>query len=137
MSTVIRKSLYPLIAGMLVWVGLFLSTESAQAQCDSLTITNNVGCDLVLCLYNASTAAHLCSPIIPPGGTAVIYPPAGWVPSGGVSQGGIRYPFSATGCTVCYRQITSTAVRCCAEVCYDPIACTITVRPCSTAVCNP
>lgn len=138
MVAVIRRSLYPFILGMLVVAGIFFAAESAQAQCNSISITNNLNCDVVLCLYNASSAASICSPIIPAGGTGSITVPAGWTPTGGVSQSGVRYPFdNATGCTDCYRQITSSAVKCCGVVCYDRATCSIKIGPCPTTVCNP
>lgn len=136
MVPVIRKSLYSLVMGMLLMAGISLSTSSAQAQCNSITVYNTVGCDLSLCLYSLSTAAPLCW-YIPAGPPTVITVPAGWIPAGAVSQGSNQYPFSATGCTVCYRQFTPVALKCCAEVCYDPSLCIIKIVPCATALCNP
>jgi hypothetical protein len=63
--------------------------------------------------------------------------PPSFVPAGGVSASGVRYPFSATGCTVCYSQRTFLPVICCAQVCYNSATCTITIGPCTTPVCHP
>ncbi|MBS1914473.1 MAG: hypothetical protein JST22_20960 [Bacteroidetes bacterium] len=133
-STTMRT--FPAFAAamLLAIAGLFVSS-AANAQCTSLTVSNNVSCDLRLCLFRSNTVATVCVDV-PAGGTVVLALPPGFVPDGGVSRGGNRYRFTATGCTLCYEQITSTVVPCCAEVCYDPVACTININPCTSAVCG-
>lgn len=133
-----RRFIAPIFGAMLILFAMLLANGTAQAQCTSTSVkvTNKAGCDLTLCLYGLSSTKPLCWDI-PAGTTTPINFPPGFVPAGGVSAGGNLYPFStATGCTACYAQRSSSTVLCCAVVCYDPNTCTITITPCLTSICG-
>jgi hypothetical protein len=133
--TTCKRALAPIIVGALFCLATLLSAGTARAQCGSVAATNNLQCDIQLCLYSATGAALVCTNI-PAGATVTIVFPAAFNPTGAVSLGGNQYPFSATGCTVCFRQRTATVVPCCGEVCFDRANCTMTVGPCTSAICN-
>jgi hypothetical protein len=138
MTKSIRKSAAMMAAIGIVALATFFAAHTASAQCTSIRVINTAGCNVQLCLYDNAVAAPQCF-FIPNGsiGTPIALP-AGFTPAGAVSSGGNRYAFSPlTGCTVCFMQITATPVPCCAEVCYDPATCVITISPCSGAVCAP
>lgn len=125
--------------GMLAGVAaivMALCVTAASAQCPSVTITNNVNCTVNLCLYSLTSAQLVCTTVAP-GASVTVLLPAGFVPAGAVSAASNRYAFAATGCTVCFSQRTLLPVICCAQVCYDPAACTVTIDPCTSARCYP
>jgi hypothetical protein len=136
MSTITRRTTVAMIAGALVMIAALFSAGTASAQCNSVVVTNNLGCNLQLCLYSPTGVAPVCWGI-PAGGPTVITFPAGFVPAGAVSSGGNRYAFGADGCTKCFSFTTTGPVRCCGVVCWDPHSCSITINPCTTPTCNP
>lgn len=134
MTSTIRRWTAAIIVAACTCITTLAGSDIARAQCTGATVTNNAGCNLQLCLYDLLGVSPVCWNI-PTGGPTVIAFPAGFSPTGGFSAGGNTYPFSATGCTVCYTQRTTGVTRCCAVVCYDPVACTISIDPCTSAVC--
>lgn len=137
MTSTTRKSPHPFIMGLFACIVACISATAAYAQCTSITVTNNAGCALRLCLYNPTASSQPCYDI-PATGSVVINLPTGFVPAGGISSSGREYRFStSTGCTACYSQITTSSVQCCAMVCYDAVACTIIIGNCTSSVCEP
>jgi len=136
MTSSIRRSLAPIIAGALLCIAALLDAGTARAQACAtvpIRVVNNV-CAMELCLYEMTAVAPVCWNI-PLGNSTVVFP-RGFKPDGGVSLAGNTYPFNLAGCTVCYRQ-RNAAVFCCATVCYDQNNCTITIDPCTTPTCDP
>jgi hypothetical protein len=132
----IKLAAAPIIAGLLICLAAFAGTSTAHAQCARISATNNLNCDIQLCLVGTN-GAEICTGI-PSGATVSIVSPTTFTPIGVKSAGGNTYTFStATGCTVCFNQITPAAVRCCGTVCFDRSACTITVGACTSTICNP
>ena len=133
--THIRRSLFPVITGMLVCIAVCFNSGAAHAQCRGITVTNNINCSLVLCLYSLTGVSPECWSI-PTGAPTVITFPAGFVPAGGYSAGNNSYPF-VHGCTRCYAFLTTSPTQCCGVVCYDAAACTIMINPCTSEKCAP
>lgn len=133
MTPSIRRSLTAIVAGTILCIAALLDAGTAHAQCTTVRVINNV-CPLQLCLYSPTGVAPVCWNI-PVGNSTITFSP-GFNPAGGVSAGGNSYPFNVFGCTTCYRQ-RSSAVTCCATVCYDSHACTITIDHCTTPTCAP
>ncbi len=131
MTTTIRS----FAAAMLLTAVMLFAANAATAACTAVKVTNNLNCDVQLCLFDAATAATICTNV-PAGATVIVNIPAGFTISGGVSAGHNRYRFGANGCTVCYAQVGPAAL-CCGEVCYDPTTCHITIGVCTQAICNP
>jgi hypothetical protein len=125
-----------IVAAALVCLALFGNVGSALAQCTSITVTNNLDCNLTLCLYNPTAATQPCFNI-PTGGPTVINLPPGFIPVGAVSAAGAELPFGANGCTPCFSHLTTLPYMCCGVVCYNPRACTITIGHCVSTHCTP
>ena len=127
MTTVIRRSMALIIFSLLLSLGMVLSASRAHAQCASITVTNNLPCDLELCLYSTNVVVPLCFNI-PANSVTVINLPATFNVAGVVSAGGNRYGFPAVtgGCTRCF--IQRSACVCCGEVCFDRANCTISIN---------
>ncbi|HVZ39252.1 MAG TPA: hypothetical protein VHI13_08255 [Candidatus Kapabacteria bacterium] len=133
MTTTIRRSIAVATVAAFAWLTMFASTGTA---CSRVKVTNNLKCDLQLCLYSLTGAAPQCWSI-PQGGPTTIVFPAGFVPAGAVSAAGTLFPFNGDGCTDCFTFTTAGVVPCCGVVCYDPDACSITINLCTQAHCNP
>lgn len=127
-----------IISAALLIAGLVLSSaaisSTALAQCGPVTVFNNTGCKISLCLYDNAVVNPICFPVGP--GASVIAVPAGFTPAGVVSAAKNRYAFVAAppvvpGCTPCITLPGGAVIPgCCGVVCYDNVACTITINPC-------
>ena len=127
MTTTMSRSAAIAIAVIISFMAFF-DARSMQAQ---YTVTNSTTCTVDLCLYDAAGAVF-CTIGIPPTTGAAFAMLAGFTPIGVRSAALINHPFVAPptpGCTGCITLPTATA-PCCADVCLDAVALTITITPC-------
>lgn len=120
-----------LFALSLVSLVTLSNAPRAQAQCAIIRAFNFTGCDLGLCLYDAGGNVA-CITIRAVGGPFIFAFVAPFTPVGVVSAAKNNYPFAGSPlCTPCIMLPgASVPTGCCAQVCYDPVLCTITVNPC-------
>jgi len=119
-------------------VAMLFTTPSAHAQpCAQITVTNFTNCQINLCLYDVP-GNQICLVLGPTGTVTSIGFLNGFMPVGAISAGKNQYPFAGNPfCTPCIRiPGASVVMGCCAEVCYDVNACTISVTPCG-GICLP
>jgi hypothetical protein len=136
MTAIIRRPAAAMIIMAIISLGAFFHADTVSAQpftCPNLTIVNNTGAFINLCLQDGFGAIQ-CFPV-PPGGP-ILFPP--FVPVGAVTPAGNFYPFNpgagCFGCTPCIMVQPPT----CATVCYDPVCCAVWIFPCDpTAPCLP
>lgn len=119
-----------LFAALIIGLATLANTQLASAQCATIRVFNNTGCDLRLCLYDGN--GNLACIDIRAVGNPFIFAFTGpFTPLGAVSAGKNKFPFNAGGCTDCFLLPGSfVPTGCCAVVCYDPITCTINVNSC-------
>lgn len=118
-----RASRAALLTIAIVVAGV-LGAHHAQAQpCTAVTVYNFSNCDLNFCLQTSSGKICTFIPITwPPAPGTVVSIPAGATVTGVFDYLNGVHPF-APNCTSLF-QISAT---CCADVCYDPVNCIITI----------
>ncbi len=138
-------------AAVLAVLAFLFVTGSTRAQvpwaCAATTICNNSGCFVILTLN--TTPAGAIGPITLLAGQCVNVNTAGVASIDAVvSNAGIAYPVlppppvapcncpAGTWSTCC---VMLPPVPCCTDICFDPAACRIVIRPskCGVAVCQP
>ncbi|HVZ38038.1 MAG TPA: hypothetical protein VHI13_02085 [Candidatus Kapabacteria bacterium] len=127
-----RRTFVAMIAAAALFALLALpGAQSARAQCAIINVYNFTGCDVTLCLYDAG-GNRACIQLRQPIGPYPLAFVAPFNPAGVISSGKNLYPFAGSpACTPCVTLPSPTIISgCCATVCYDPVACTITVNPC-------
>jgi hypothetical protein len=146
MKKSIRRSSAAVLIAAVVSLASFLYAATAHAQ---IPVTNNTGCTINLSLMDC--AGVVVGPfLIPGGGGPIVIPtPAGFVPCFVRDVAGAWRPFiwpppvvnpahpwpppaPGSGCTGCIRLPAPGIVPpfCCGDVCWDPVARTITIWPC-------
>ena len=149
-----RLSSSAMVVATLVVLAALIGLNRASAQivftppCGAITINNTTNCQAQLRLRTNPAGALPAVILVPAGGAVVV--PVG-VPNltiGGVfSIGGNFYPAVVPpppgGCTclpgdwhTCCVTL-NPALGCCFDVCYNPAACLITLRPALCGVCRP
>ncbi|MEO5931841.1 MAG: hypothetical protein ABIR47_18045 [Candidatus Kapaibacterium sp.] len=120
-----------LVMAAIIAVATFLGSGTAHAQCASITVSNLTSCEVALCLYDAA-GNQTCITLGAAGSPTSTGFISGFTPVGAISAAKNRHPFTGTPfCTPCIRIPGShVVVGCCATVCYDAVACSITINPC-------
>ncbi|HVZ37902.1 MAG TPA: hypothetical protein VHI13_01395 [Candidatus Kapabacteria bacterium] len=124
MSTILRRSPAALLAAAFGWLAMLaaLCPQTARAQCDSLTISNNTDCAVTVCFANV------------PGNPVCVGIPAHTMKTVAVQQGAVpaiqtpcgTFAAPAEGGCVQGLRISNT---CCVDLCYHPSPCFVSIEP--------
>ncbi|MBS1914160.1 MAG: hypothetical protein JST22_19385 [Bacteroidetes bacterium] len=147
MLTGIRNSATAVLVAALFLIVVAASVSHA-AVCTSVTVTSNLVGSIKLTLVDAS--GSLYSQTVTGGGAAtVVTPPAGFVIAGVQGATGINHFFPAPppnpsclmqgGAQACIMLLATAPPPgvYCGTVCYDNLACTMTINPCPSNTCGP
>lgn len=121
--TAIRRSAALFFATAIIALAALFDAGTASAQCPTVTLINNTGSTIRLCLVDPAGARRCFSF---PAGITTSVPVMN--PVAVLSNAGTTFPL--TPCSPCIR-IPGPGVIC-GTVCYNSGTCTVTVNPCPT-----